>query len=87
MRKKTAKQTTKRRTGSSPQHSGLIVKGKNPQRSTTTKSTLDNRSHRTGLRISCERELNSCKRSLVFISLTMRTYQSLPPRSSASCAS
>jgi len=51
MRKKAAKQTTKRRTGSSPQHSGLIVKGKNPQRSTTTKSTLDDRSHRTALRV------------------------------------
>jgi len=47
MRKKAAKQTTQRRTGSSPNQSGLIAKGKKPQRSATTKSTLDNRSHRT----------------------------------------
>ena len=46
MRKKTAIQTTKRRTGSSPKQSGLITKGKNPQRSATTKSALGNRSHR-----------------------------------------
>ncbi len=51
MRKKTAKHATKRRADSSPQQSGLIAKGKNTQQSATTESVLDNRSHRTTLRI------------------------------------
>jgi hypothetical protein len=47
MRKKTAPRTRKHRKASSPQQSGLIAKGKTAQQSATTRSALDNRSHRT----------------------------------------
>jgi hypothetical protein len=53
MRKKTAVQTTERRDDSRTQKSGLIAKRKNIQQSGTTKCALDNRSHRTTLRLSC----------------------------------
>jgi hypothetical protein len=59
MRKKTAKHATQRRADSHPQQSGLIAKGKNTQQSATTKSALDDRSHRTILRLSCRRLLTS----------------------------
>ncbi len=73
MQKKTAKHATKRRADSSPQQSGLIAKGTNAQQSGTTKCVLDNRSHRTTLRISCERWLTSCNNVSVIIDLTVRT--------------
>ena len=76
MRKKAAKQTTRRRTGSSPKQSGLIAKGKQPQRSATTKSTLDNRSHRTSLRITCRRLLTRCIVLSVIRDLAMLTTNS-----------
>ncbi len=57
MRKKTAVHATKRQAGSPSKKSGLIAKEKNAEQSATTESVLDNRSHRTTLRISCVRSL------------------------------
>jgi len=86
MPKKTAKQTKKRRADSPTDQSGLIAKGKNSQRSARTKSVLDNRSHRTTLRISCRRPLTSCTKRSVIWGIAMRSYQLLPPRLAASFA-
>ena len=69
MRKQTAKQTKRRRTGSSPKQPGLIAKGKNSQQSATTKCALHNRSHRTFLRITCRRPLTS--RNIILQSLIL----------------
>jgi hypothetical protein len=54
MRKKTAPRTRRHRKASSPQQSGLIAKGITAQQSATTRSALDNRSHRTDQRFSYE---------------------------------
>ena len=86
MQRKTAKQTTKRRIDSSPMQSGLIAKGKNAERSATTKCVLDNRSHRTTLQISCERKPTSGKKRSEFCDLTMRTIRLFPQRSTTSFA-
>jgi len=51
MRKKTALRTPKQRKTSLHQQGGLIVRGKHPQQSATTKSTLTNRTHRTTIRL------------------------------------
>ena len=52
-KKKTAPQTHKHRKASFPKQPGLIAQGETAQQSATTKSTLDNRSHRTSLRFCC----------------------------------
>jgi hypothetical protein len=49
MPQKTARQTKKRRADPPPEQPGLIANGKNSHQSATTKSVLDNRSHRTTL--------------------------------------
>jgi hypothetical protein len=56
MRKKTAPQTRKASFSTQP---GLIAQGKTAQQSARTKSTVDNRSHRTTLQICCRRLLTS----------------------------
>jgi hypothetical protein len=81
MRKKTAKRTSQRRTGSPAKKSGLIAKGKNSQRPARTKSALDNRSNRTSLQVSCERRLTSCNTASALIDLTVLTNQVPLPRS------
>ena len=86
MRKKTAKQTTKRQTDPSLYESGLIAKGKNSQQSATTESVLDNRSHRTTLQISCERSPSQLLDKSIISDLTMRTILLFPQRSTASFA-
>ena len=86
MRKKAAKQTTKRRTGSSPEHSGLIAKGKSSRQSAGTKSALDNRSHRTTLQISCKRTRIQLLHDRDFIDVTMRANRLLPRRLTTSFA-
>ena len=55
MRNKTVTPTDKHQQASPNKKQGLIAKGKNTQQSGTTESALDNRSHRTTLRISCMR--------------------------------
>jgi len=86
MWKKTAKQTTERRTHSPAKKSGLIAKGKGSQQSATTKSVLDNRSHRTTLQISCKRKLSQLLDESIICVLTTRTTQLFPQRSAASFA-
>ena len=56
MRKRTAPRTRQRQLpASSPkQTAGLIARKKNPSRSAGSACALDNRSHRTTLRFSCE---------------------------------
>ena len=85
MPKKTERRTKKRTADSLPEQSGLIAKGKNSQQSARTESALDNRSHRTSLGISCMRPVASRKNRSVICSISMRTYQPLLPRMSASC--
>ena len=86
MPKKTAKQTKKRRADSLPEQSGLIAKGKISQQSATTKSTLDNRSHRTTLQISCVRSLStSIERSAISVP-SKRANEPHAQRVAASCA-
>ena len=51
MRNKTVTPTDKHQQASPNKKQGLIAKGKNTQQSGTTESALDNRSHRTTLRI------------------------------------
>ena len=55
MRKQTAPQTGKNRKASSRKQSGLIAQGPNAPQSARVNSVLDNRSHRTELRLSCGR--------------------------------
>ena len=86
MWKKTAKQTTERRTHSPAKKSGLIAKGKGSQQSATTKSVLDNRSHRTTLRLSCRRFRTSRCELGRAIDFTILSNQSNPRRLTASAA-
>ncbi len=53
MRKKTALRTRKHRKPWPSKKLGLIAREKNAKQSAVTKSALDNRFHRTALRISC----------------------------------
>jgi hypothetical protein len=86
MQKKTAKQATERRTDSPAKKSGLIAKGKNSKRSARTKSVLDNRSHRTDMRLSCGRPLTGHSELSRIIDLTIRSNQSNRDRPPASAA-
>ena len=64
MRKQTAPRTRKYRKASSPQQSGLIAEGTTAQQSAVARCALDNRSHRTTLRISCgARQPNLARRT------------------------
>jgi len=81
MPKKTAKQTKKRRADSPPEQSGLIAKGKSSQQSARTECALDNRSHRTTLRISCERTPDQPMDKWFINDGTMRTNLPFPQRS------
>ena len=77
MRKKTAVHATKRQADSPSKKSGLIAKGKTSQQSAMTESVLDNRSHRTTLRISCVRWLTGCVERSVIHEPALRSYQLL----------
>ena len=86
MRKKTVPKSRQGRSVAPTQPSGLIARGKSSLQSGVGECALDNRSHRTTLRISCRRTPFPLLDAFTVADVTVRTNQLFPKRLPASCA-